>query len=255
MDLDPTPQDWQTFGLPRARGDGPPALGSIRSLAEASPRSRGWTRGAGLSAPGIHGFPALAGMDPFLGSHWRAAYGLPRARGDGPRRISAGLLRGTASPRSRGWTRPRSPRAPPVGGFPALAGMDPSHPGAHQAPSGLPRARGDGPRVSTLRHVWETASPRSRGWTPALGWWRTTGRGFPALAGMDPHRTRRRTIVARLPRARGDGPVSWSIRLGESRASPRSRGWTRELGLRRRRVAGFPALAGMDPAAWRGSRR
>ena len=153
---------------------------------------------------------------------------------------------GAASPRSRGWTL--HPQPPPGGaqGFPALAGMDPALTAAMPSWHGLPRARGDGPRVWTLRHIWETASPRSRGWTRAPAGRAPDRWGFPALAGMDPPAPGCRTDRPGLPRARGDGP---SRTAGSGRAgwaSPRSRGWTWDCPATREVVGGFPALAGMD---------
>ena len=78
---------------------------------------------------------------------------------------------------------------------------------------------------------------------------RTTIRGFPAHAGMDPSPADTGSSTRGLPRTRGDGPSprSW---IGRSAgASPHTRGWTR-LDLRMDAgVHGFPAHAGMDPGA------
>ena len=217
--------------LPRARGDGPALPAVIPGIGWASPRSRGWTRGAGGGALPRLGFPALAGMDPGSGRGGLLMTRLPRARGDGPASGSDAPEREVASPRSRGWTHASLRAADAAPGFPALAGMDPSAPRTRRCWSRLPRARGDGP--STRRPVIElpAASPRSRGWTrhaldrsaaAAVAWtasprsrgWtrlaRAGGRmalGFPALAGMDPCTTAPAGSHPGLPRARGDGPV------------------------------------------------
>ena len=194
----------------------------------ASPRSRGWTRADML-------------RDELRG-------GLPRARGDGPDRPAGPTPDTSASPRSRGWTRTASTVRGRGGGFPALAGMDP--PPACRSGRGtwLPRARGDGPGFFTWSPLQSEASPRSRGWTGAARPADAGQRGFPALAGMDPGRRSCGCAASRLPRARGDGPGGagrQAIRVG---ASPRSRGWTLLAGLDGDALAGFPALAGMDPA-------
>ena len=70
--------------------------------------------------------------------------------------------------------------------------------------------------------------------------------GFPALAGMDRAPRPGPGIDARLPRARGDGPVQEVWPPGQTMASPRSRGWTQPKSLFLRWYCGFPALAGMD---------
>ena len=214
-------------GLPRARGDGPRDPHYRVTFRRASPRSRGWTRRAGLRVYLCGGFPALAGMDP---SSWRRpakATGLPRARGDGPAERPGPHRAPGASPRSRGWTRRSRPTRPPGRGFPALAGMDPWWCSAARSTPG--------------------ASPRSRGWTHGGSHARPAGGGFPALAGMDPHRAQPGRTHRWLPRARGDGPPASRKAASQPKASPRSRGWTPVDSSNLRDYQGFPALAGMDP--------
>ena len=111
----------------------------------------------------------------------------------------------------------------------------------------LPRARGDGPDPSDCRHRRTSASPRTRGWTPAVPDARPTEGGFPAHAGMDPIRTGMSTSPTRLPRARGDGPLCFKLCYVHAQASPRTRGWTPLRKRRARSARGFPAHAGMDP--------
>ena len=116
-----------------------------------------------------------------------------------------------------------------------------------QISHGLPRARGDGPGGGYVRVRLLPASPRSRGWTVGRERPQIRRRGFPALAGMDPHPAPPPATRSRLPRARGDGPMPPPATRRRTAASPRSRGWTRRderaVALR----SGFPALAGMDP--------
>ena len=155
---------------------------------------------------------------------------------------------GRASPRSRGWTRLASGGGDSVKGFPALAGMDPWWCSAARSTPGLPRARGDGPSDRRCASVPPAASPRSRGWTRMDHRVRVLVRGFPALAGMDPRSAGAPASRRRLPRARGDGPAFARLVTIPIRASPRSRGWTQRVHLRRGIHRGFPALAGMDRA-------
>ena len=112
----------------------------------------------------------------------------------------------------------------------------------------IPRARGDGPRARSAPRIAPVDSPRSRGWTRTAARRPPARGGFPALAGMDPGQSRTTESRTRIPRARGDGPLPGRCWGWRSRDSPRSRGWTREKRQRGRRLMGFPALAGMDPA-------
>ena len=126
--------------------------------------------------------------------------------------------------------------------------MDPASSSRQRPTAGLPRARGDGPGPRDAACWRASAPPRSRGWTSThvVGF-----RGFvgsPALAGMDPARASGAEAGQRLPRARGDGPVSLTPTRASSTAPPRSRGWTRHLLHGHRRLSGSPALAGMDPS-------
>ena len=118
----------------------------------------------------------------------------------------------------------------------------------------IPRARGDGPLAEGRGGAGRGDSPRSRGWTVRRGGVGRRGRGFPALAGMDPSGACAGGSWSRIPRARGDGPSASPSATWSAADSPRSRGWTP---LRRRdllTVQGFPALAGMDPPAGPGAR-
>ena len=72
--------------------------------------------------------------------------------------------------------------------------------------------------------------------------------GFPAHAGMDRGGGGRARARSRLPRTRGDGPVTTSVNVDRGGASPHTRGWTPSVARRQRARPGFPAHAGMDPA-------
>ena len=96
-----------------------------------------------------------------------------------------------------------------MAGFPAHAGMDPCSCRSPPRPRGLPRTRGDGP--SSSRRAW---------YPPGL------------------------------PRTRGDGPqIEARAVLGGDGFPRTARGWTVPVGTRADRSTGFPAHAGMDPAA------
>ena len=214
-------------GIPRARGDGPPCRGVRQLRTRDSPRSRGWTRLPRAARRGPGGFPALAGMDP--GHDVRLGHGVED------------------SPRSRGWTHASHHPRYRGRGFPALAGMDPDRSGCARSRRRIPRARGDGPPPPSPRRPSPADSPRSRGWTLVGRAAPQVGRGFPALAGMDPRRSRRSTGRPGIPRARGDGPRYVADGVLHRQDSPRSRGWTRRPRRGLGAGVGFPALAGMDP--------
>ncbi len=152
--------------LPRTRGDGPEAWTALQTLHEASPHTRGWTRGVLGQRDSTYGFPAHAGMDRLPGTRHQERRRLPRTRGDGPQEGEVGFLPYEASPHTRGWTLSKSGISGAGRGFPAHAGMDPydeEHPWSQH---GLPRTRGDGPGDSVRRGRCGWASPHTRGWTP-----------------------------------------------------------------------------------------
>ena len=182
------------------------------------------------------------------GPKW-ASGRLPRTRGDGPVTGSPVATSGRASPHTRGWTR-RPLGVPRLDdGFPAHAGMDRSPPTPMLDGPRLPRTRGDGPRAAGRGQEGVWASPHTRGWTPLRRCAGDRRDGFPAHAGMDPRTAQRKRHRARLPRTRGDGPASVCGSRGGYRASPHTRGWTHVVPLADLVRVGFPAHAGMDPAA------
>ena len=91
-------------GLPRARGDRPLQAASLDVSGGASPCPRGSTQCRPAPDGEGVGFPVPAGIDP--PSHRQVAVedGLPRARGDRPRRSCPDLPRRRASPCPRGST-------------------------------------------------------------------------------------------------------------------------------------------------------
>ena len=114
-------------------------------------------------------------------------------------------------------------------GFPAHAGMDPTHHQTTPQQEGLPRTRGDGPTTTGALTATVEASPHTRGWTPPTTKPHPNRRGFPAHAGMDPAPGPSRRRPAWLPRTRGDGPGTGAV--PQTTSASRS----------------FPAHAGMDP--------
>ena len=93
------------------------------------------------------------------------------------------------------------------------------------------------------------ASPHTRGWTRDDRDLAPHVLGFPAHAGMDPPGHGAADRPVRLPRTRGDGPRTRRASCLLATASPHTRGWTLPAHRARHGGGGFPAHAGMDPAA------
>ena len=100
--------------------------------------------------------------------------------------------------------------------------------------------------MGTQNKRGETASPRTRGWTPGGLPANGIRDGFPAHAGMDPLMPREKQGYPWLPRARGDGPSMPNSASDRPGASPRTRGWTLDIRIAADFADGFPAHAGMD---------
>ena len=194
--------------LPRTRGDGPPSMSVVPMLTEASPHTRGWTRHGRRHLPQRRGFPAHAGMDPIRTPRREWSQGLPRTRGDGPDVDHSRPESDAASPHTRGWTRQGQAERRVSTGFPAHAGMDPRSRRRSWRTTRLPRTRGDGPGGNSPRREAVQASPHTRGWTPVPCLLERSKGGFPAHAGMDPAWRARHWSGSRLPRTRGDGPLT-----------------------------------------------
>ncbi len=177
---------WTALAAPRARGDGPPVLGSCPCSKNCSPRPRGWSL---LDIPVVGSvmlLPAPAGMVPGgWPSAWRTAPA-PRARGDGPATSRRSLRSPACSPRPRGWSRHQPGPLPPGPLLPAPAGMVPGRHAGGGRGGPAPRARGDGPQSAAGLAAVNRCSPRPRGWSPGPGPAAGRRRLLPAPAGMVP---------------------------------------------------------------------
>ena len=92
-----------------------------------------------------------------------------------------------------------------------------------------------------------TAAPPTRGWTPGSPRNRKSNLGCPAYAGMDPHPLALEWRNRRLPRLRGDGPLTTERLEQYGAAAPPTRGWTPANEQDAFFPSGCPAYAGMDP--------
>ena len=172
------------------------------------------------------GYPAYAGMDPRQDESRFARPRLPRLRGDGPMKLFRSDPSVEATPPTRGWTPKCVSLVGWLHGYPAYAGMDPYTIWPFSWPWRLPRLRGDGPLMDVLGRLAFEATPPTRGWTPDDILSFDTVEGYPAYAGMDPGRNAALSTSKRLPRLRGDGPLSWGGVPSARAATPPTRGWT-----------------------------
>ena len=214
-----------------------------------SPHARGWTREEMREGVRTTGFPARAGMDPVAAADVLHVRRIPRTRGDGPEAARLRRRPGVDSPHARGWTRVEVRPPTCTRGFPARAGMDLGHRGLRGLYVWIPRTRGDGPDTEAGRPRGRRDSPHARGWTVHGNTRFRAPGGFPARAGMDPSSARPSARPSGIPRTRGDGPDQRLARTADRQDSPHARGWTADGEVRSRRVQGFPARAGMDPAS------
>ncbi len=172
--------------------------------------------------------------------------GLPRARGDGPPPRSVSIISFPSPPRTRGWTQESLQDRVERDVSPAHAGMDLIWDRVFLICRGLPRARGDGP----YQHIFQAdrwqSPPRTRGWTHHLTPGEQKSRVSPAHAGMDPEMAAVGDGSGCLPRARGDGPATFSLMASIVLSPPRTRGWTQYFAAFRASHKVSPAHAGMD---------
>ena len=240
------PHDAVRASVPRACGDGPALGRRAPPRMGCSPRMRGWTgcRRAAKLNDGV--FPAHAGMDRRIAVHRWSKPRVPRACGDGPLTRASALELATCSPRMRGWTGYRANGDQSDAVFPAHAGMDRRGSCWRMRMTGVPRACGDGPYSAAASTDKTKCSPRMRGWTAVGRRAKPAREVFPAHAGMDRLLGSQTGARCGVPRACGDGPVTFQGSRYISKCSPRMRGWTDSHGGGGCRDGVFPAHAGMD---------
>ncbi len=241
------------IGLPRVRGDRPLSEAEIPPYNAAPPRTRGSTRPAVGGVVPCVGSPAYAGIDPPADRTADRRRRLPRVRGDRPRCVRlVGLVR-WAPPRTRGSTRRGRRSMRPSEGSPAYAGIDPPPTSSAKVSVRLPRVRGDRPEDWETTIAVDRAPPRTRGSTSDTAHRPLSTRGSPAYAGIDPRIATYERSRTRLPRVRGDRPISPRSRETSVLAPPRTRGSTCQTGRNHFTTLGSPAYAGIDPPAppWR----
>ncbi len=220
---------------------------TLRAVSMAAPHARGSTqRGLARVVRGL-GCPACAGIDPCRSPRRRSAQRLPRMRGDRPTSASRPRTASRAAPHARGST-PAGPRRERVRhGCPACAGIDPPPACSCQSRRGLPRMRGDRPRLASSGRAQVRAAPHARGSTHEHCVRRIVRQGCPACAGIDPQQSPRGSRTCRLPRMRGDRPCQRLRGHPDPWAAPHARGSTHMIRTAAQFAVGCPACAGIDP--------
>ena len=241
-------EDERTEGLPRMRGDRPGTCEGLTPDASATPHARGSTRADAVQGGDLFGYPACAGIDRSKETGLRPRTRLPRMRGDRPAEGLPGYEGHQATPHARGSTTRLRERRDEGHGYPACAGIDPDMPSLTLRPIGLPRMRGDRPLVFDELQAMGKATPHARGSTPMSPLRRARWIGYPACAGIDPSPPREAWIDSRLPRMRGDRPLSSTAPTSRGTATPHARGSTRKPLARLLHPLGYPACAGIDLA-------
>ncbi len=191
--------------------------------------------------------PAHAGMVRCRGPRPSSKRPAPRARGDGPAPSRTSHPSRSCSPRMRGWSGD-VPQLEEQGALlPAHAGMVRSAGLVRCRRGSAPRARGDGPSTSAARCGTTPCSPRTRGWSDAVGTAHSRRQLLPAHAAMVRCAPPCPWCRGAAPRARGDGPgrASWSAR--SSLCSPRTREWSDRRRHERRPQLLLPRARGGGP--------
>ena len=231
--------------LPRTRGDVPVSCCRSPPSSSLTPHARGCTPVMRPRLRWSAAYPARAGMY-LTAAALRCTGGcLPRTRGDVPQRRVSGDPDAPLTPHARGCTVPALDARRGDLAYPARAGMYPSSISPPSAPSRLPRTRGDVPlKVERAR---ARLTPHARGCTRFRSGRRAGSAAYPARAGMYPPIVAGEGEVARLPRTRGDVPRTRRVSSPMSALTPHARGCTPVLPHPTRRLAAYPARAGMYP--------
>jgi len=233
-------------GLPRVRGDRPDRTRASGEPGASAPRTRGSTPLHLEDALAVKVCPAYAGIDPASPGRCSRRQGLPRVRGDRPRKLALLAMCDWSAPRTRGSTLPVKELWYERFVCPAYAGIDrPGDPEKRRG-SRLPRVRGDRPCV--LKNLNETrrSAPRTRGSTPASRSIFSIARVCPAYAGIDRVDFFFSLCYLCLPRVRGDRPHAATSSSLAALSAPRTRGSTARQFLLLLLASVCPAYAGID---------
>ncbi len=190
------------------------------------PHARGSTQ-VRLSPQGdCHVYPACAGIDLAGANISKRSRCLPRMRGDRPSLPIVVLAISLFTPHARGSTAIFPFLPPEVVVYPACAGIDLEHHTPYAIHHRLPRMRGDRPPSPRRRRLRLTFTPHARGSTVLTSRQELAYLVYPACAGIDPLIFFLGLLVLRLPRMRGDRPLSPICFISLQAFTPHARGST-----------------------------
>ena len=171
-------------------------------------------------------YPACAGIHPIVTTWPESVCRLPRMRGDPPHVVERGFGPLRSTPHARGSTPSHllPTKAKPV--YPACAGIHLYQKSRCCATVCLPRMRGDPPMVTTSKRVKKTSTPHARGSTVFGDGVRIYSEVYPACAGIHPAYLPLARHSIRLPRMRGDPPLSLFLTKQGVLSTPHARGST-----------------------------
>ena len=137
--------------LPRMRGDRPLFGGLVVVCLLFTPHARGSTLSLLYSTSHSPVYPACAGIDRYQVFLLIRGQGLPRMRGDRPRRRASGKSFGGFTPHARGSTFRLWKMFRVLWVYPACAGIDRLEDTFQEVNLRLPRMRGDRPSLFVER--------------------------------------------------------------------------------------------------------
>ena len=170
---------------------------------------------------------------------------IPRTSGDDPQDIARVLRISEYSPHERGWSLVIVILVQFVLVFPAQAGMILSSSPLVPFLPRIPRTSEDDPSITHQMDGDNKYSPHKRGWSQYKFWQYLSLFVFPAQAGMIPTGCLFAEHTLRIPRARGDDPISHFHLCKQHLYSPRKRGWSQKNWDLERILRVFPAQEGM----------
>ncbi|GEM_PF-1003714 len=234
-------------GCPHARGGGPTTPDGTVYDSSMSPRTWGWTVQISPDESQFLDVPTHVGVDPAASPEHRPAHRCPHARGGGPSMPRITGLEPRMSPRTWGWT------PGPVVGGPVSVDV-PTHVGVDLS-SGVrsgwwvrcPHARGGGPVSMPRGRRRNTMSPRTWGWTLIKLHFSEDACDVPTHVGVDRVARSHDHAESRCPHARGGGPPPILTRPHSTMMSPRTWGWTPEVGAADGVADDVPTHVGVDP--------
>ena len=190
-------------------------------------------------------YPACAGIHLWRYRERRICGGLPRMRGDPPYCYGFVVAHDPSTPHARGSTCKPCYNEIKEKVYPACAGIHPNKPLQAAKEEGLPRMRGDPPRIGDVWHANSASTPHARGSTYCVQNVRAIEQVYPACAGIHLSHWPALVYGFRLPRMRGDPPVWYVSMRGRKLSTPHARGSTFVEVSIAQPASVYPACAGI----------